>query len=62
LNPYLNFHRPCFFPEVILDARGKQKKLYRYERMMTPSSRSPTPRASSSPASPSSTSMHWPCK
>ncbi|MGH8534614.1 MAG: hypothetical protein ACREV1_18345, partial [Gammaproteobacteria bacterium] len=36
LNPYLNFHRPCFFPEVILDARGKQKKLYRYERMMTP--------------------------
>ena len=44
LNPYLNFHRPCFFPEVILDARGKQKKLYRYERMMTPTkslSRSP---------------------
>ena len=36
LNPYLNFHRPCFFPEVIVDARGKQKKLYRYERMMTP--------------------------
>lgn len=36
LNPYLNFHRPCFFPEVILDARGKQKKLYRYERIMTP--------------------------
>ncbi len=36
LNPYLNFHRPCFFPEVIVDAQGKQRKHYPYERMMTP--------------------------
>lgn len=36
LNPYLNFHRPCFFPEIIIDEKGKQKKRYRYERMMTP--------------------------
>lgn len=35
LNPYLNFHRPCFFPEVIVDAKGKQRKRYPYERMMT---------------------------
>ncbi|MCI0563667.1 MAG: hypothetical protein MN733_34775 [Nitrososphaera sp.] len=57
LNPYLNFHRPCFFPEVIVDAKGKQRKRYPYERMMTPSrssSRSPRPSVSSSLASPSS--------
>ncbi|MGH8711832.1 MAG: integrase catalytic domain-containing protein [Burkholderiales bacterium] len=36
LNPYLNFHRPCFFPEIIVDAKGKQRKRYPYERMMTP--------------------------
>lgn len=36
LNPYLNFHRPCFFPEVIIDAKGKQRKRYPYELMMTP--------------------------
>ncbi len=36
LNPYINFHRPCFFPEIILDKKGKEKKRYRYEKMMTP--------------------------
>ena len=36
LNPYLNFHRPCFFAEVVVDAKGKQRKRYPYERMMTP--------------------------
>jgi hypothetical protein len=36
LNPYLNFHRPCFFPVVITDAKGKQRKTYPYEAMMTP--------------------------
>jgi transposase InsO family protein len=36
LNPYLNFHRPCFFPEVILDAHGKQRKRYPYQAMLTP--------------------------
>ena len=36
LNPYLNFHRPCFFPEVRVDQKGKERKVYRYERMMTP--------------------------
>ncbi len=34
LNPYLNFHRPCGQPEVITDARGKQKRIYR--RYATP--------------------------
>ena len=28
-NPYLNFHRPCGFPTVITDTRGKKKKVYR---------------------------------
>lgn len=36
LNPYVNFHRPCFFPETVTDAKGKERKKYRYERMMTP--------------------------
>lgn len=36
LNPYLNFHRPCFFPETRTDNLGKQHKVYRYEKMMTP--------------------------
>ena len=36
LNPYLNYHRPCFFPEIRIDAKGKQRKHYRYDNMMTP--------------------------
>jgi transposase InsO family protein len=36
LNPYVNFHRPCFFPVVSLDATGKARKRYPYEAMMTP--------------------------
>ncbi len=33
-NPYLNFHRPCGQPEIITDAKGKQKRIYR--RYATP--------------------------
>jgi len=36
LNPYINFHRPCFFPVVLIDAKGKARKRYPYEAMMTP--------------------------
>ena len=36
LNPYVNYHRPCFFPETITDAKGKERKKYRYKDMMTP--------------------------
>lgn len=36
LSPYLNFHRPCFFPHTTTDAKGRQRRLYRYEDMMTP--------------------------
>lgn len=36
LNPYINFHRPCHFPELTVDAKGKQKKTYPYRNMMTP--------------------------
>lgn len=36
LNPYINYHRPCFFPETVTDHRGKQIKRYPYTRMMTP--------------------------
>jgi len=36
LSPYLNFHRPCFFPTEQIDPRGRLRKHYRYEHMMTP--------------------------
>lgn len=36
LNPYINYHRPCFFPETITNAKGKQQKTYPYRSMMTP--------------------------
>jgi hypothetical protein len=36
LSPYLNFHRPCFFPTEAVDARGRLRKHYRDEDMMTP--------------------------
>lgn len=36
LNPYLNFHRPCFFAVDITDAKGKIRKTYPYEQIMTP--------------------------
>jgi len=36
LSPYLNFHRPCFFPTEQIDAKGRLRKRYRYEHMITP--------------------------
>jgi transposase InsO family protein len=36
LNPYLNFHRPCGFATVSLDARGKRKREYKAEDYQTP--------------------------
>jgi transposase InsO family protein len=36
LNPYLNFHRPCGFATVSLDARGKRKREYKREDYATP--------------------------
>lgn len=36
LNPYLNYHRPCFFPEVIMDHKGKLRKRYPYQNLLTP--------------------------
>ena len=35
-NPYINFHRPCFFPVTIVDSKGKIRKKYPYEEVMTP--------------------------
>lgn len=35
-NPYINYHRPCFFPVIETDAKGKQRRRYPYEAMMTP--------------------------
>ena len=36
LSPYLNFHRPCFFPREEIDPKGRRRKRYLYEDMMTP--------------------------
>jgi transposase InsO family protein len=36
LSPYLNFHRPCHFPIEYTDKKGKIRKRYRYQDMMTP--------------------------
>ncbi len=36
LTPYLNFHRPCLFPETVTDAKGKRKKRYPYANLKTP--------------------------
>jgi transposase InsO family protein len=29
-NPYLNFHRPCGVPEVVTNAKGRQRRVYRW--------------------------------
>lgn len=36
LNPYVNFHRPCFFAETLTDVKGKVRKRYLLKNMMTP--------------------------
>lgn len=36
LNPHINYHRPCFFPETVIDNKGKERKKYAYKDMMTP--------------------------
>ena len=36
LSPYLNFHRPCFFPTEQVDAKGRVRKRYRDADIMTP--------------------------
>ena len=33
---YVNFHRLCYFPSTVTNDKGKEKKKYRYEDMMTP--------------------------
>lgn len=36
LNPYINYHRPCYFSVTVVDAKGKERKTYPYENIMTP--------------------------
>jgi hypothetical protein len=36
LNPYLNFHRPCGFATVTVDARGKRRRRYPVQDYQTP--------------------------
>jgi len=35
-NPYINFHRPCFFPISVIDHKGKVRKSYPYNMVRTP--------------------------
>jgi hypothetical protein len=36
LNPYIDFHRPCFFPVDEIDHKGRVKKKYPYNKINTP--------------------------
>ncbi|MCZ0944483.1 MAG: integrase [Gammaproteobacteria bacterium] len=36
LSPFLNFHRPCLFPTVAVDGKGRTKRRYREEDVATP--------------------------
>lgn len=45
LVPYLNFHRPCFFPEVITDEKGRQRRRYRYQYYGYPLRKAQSPRS-----------------
>lgn len=36
LNLHINYHRPCFFSDIIIDEKGKERKKYPYKNMMTP--------------------------
>jgi hypothetical protein len=36
LNPYINFHRPCFFPVEEIDSKGRVQKKYPYSKINTP--------------------------
>ena len=36
LTPYLDFHRPCFFPAIRTDPKGKERTVSHDETMMTP--------------------------
>jgi transposase InsO family protein len=36
LSPYLNYHRPCLFPEEVVDEKGKRRKRYPYANLRTP--------------------------
>jgi hypothetical protein len=36
LNPYTNYHRPCYFALTKTDSRGKERKTYPYELIATP--------------------------
>lgn len=36
LSRYLNFHRPCHFPTEFTDKKGRIRKHYRYQDMLTP--------------------------
>ena len=36
LSPYLNYHRPCYSPHAQIDAKGKLRKRYRQQDLLTP--------------------------
>ena len=35
MNPYLNFHRPCYFAVEEIDAKEKIRKTYPHDQIMT---------------------------
>ncbi len=35
-NDYLDYHRPCAFPKIIIDKKGKEKRTYPHNMYLTP--------------------------
>ena len=35
-NTYINYHRPSAFPEIIVDKKGKERRVYPQKNYMTP--------------------------
>ena len=47
LSPFLNFHHPCLFTSEVTDTKGRTRKRYRYQDVMTRSrSSGPCPKSS----------------
>ena len=57
-NPYLNFHRPCYFAVDTIDAKGKIQKTYPHDQIMTPGTDYRPSRITATNSKPASLPMH----
>ena len=59
LSPFLNYHRPCPFPTEAVDGKGRVRKRYRDEDVMTPYEKLRSPHEAGSTCAPASLSRRW---